>query len=99
MGERFHYRPPPLVVGDRVRVIAKGVYGVIESVDGEFLVVKASDGKEYRRKALGLRHCPTKEQIANKCRQIQKSLRDKKLRWALGLPRVVVAPPQPPEIT
>ncbi len=89
MSERF--TPPPLVIGDRVRVIAQGVYGVIEAVDGEFLVVDAN-GTKYRRKPLGLRHCPTKEQIANKCRQIQKSLRDKNLRESLGLPRVVKKP-------
>lgn len=87
MADRFRYHPPPLGVGDRVRVIAKGVYGVVESVDGEFLVVQGSDGKEYRRKALGLRHCPTEKQIANKCRQMRLSRMNPELREALGLPR------------
>lgn len=86
MSAHFRFTVPPLEVGDRVKHVARDIFGYVEHVNGDVVTVNFA-GKSMAVGRLGLEFCPTREQKQRAMRLIQRSWKNKKLRKSLGLPR------------
>jgi len=78
--------PPPLEVGDRVRIVDQDRFGIVSEV-GERQVTVAVSGEVVTTRKDNVAYYPTPDHIwGTMTRLMRRSRRDDKLRESLGLP-------------